>query len=192
MSDKHAHADMRRLWQNQAVESNPMSLDDLRNRLSKLNRTVRFRTLAMGLSCLLLAAGFGPAIFIASNSLTRVSAFLFFIGGGYLLYRVVLGRWRGSSQLLSRGEPEACAAFYRSELERQRNFHRRVGIWLMPVGCAPVAAFFLEVRQFTTWQFTVTMVVLAAFLIVVGVVGNLWRASEYHRELNELKARSEQ
>jgi hypothetical protein len=192
MSDEHGHPDIKRLWQSQAVESTPMSLGELQSALSKLNRTVRFRTLVLGLMCLLLIGGFGPQIFTASSPIMRGSACLLVIGAGYLLYHVILGRRRGSGQLAIGREPEACAAFYRSEIEWQRDFHHRIGVWFTPVACAPVVVFLFRIRELTSWQFTATMMVLAAFLIVVGVVANLRRVREYQRELDTLNVHSGQ
>ncbi|MGH8293996.1 MAG: hypothetical protein ACRETZ_00625 [Steroidobacteraceae bacterium] len=191
MSNEQKRPDMRFLWQSQMVESTSMSLDELVARFSKLTRTVRLRTWTLGPLCLILIASFGAQIFRTPNHpITHITACLAVIGAGYLFYRVILGRPRASGQSLSEGEPEACAAFYRSELERQRDLHRRTAVWFPLVFLGPVLVFLFQIRQVTTRPFTVTMVAISAGLFGIFVVADLWRAREYQHELNKLNANS--
>ncbi|MGH2449036.1 MAG: hypothetical protein ACRDFS_10615 [Chloroflexota bacterium] len=141
---------------------------------------------------MIFIGSFGAQIFTAQNRVTHVAACLIVVGAGYLLYRLISDRRQAPDQSLTEGEPQICAAFYRSELERQRDFHRRIWVWSPVVFLSSALVILLPMRRFTTWQFTVTMITLVAFLIAAGVAGNLWQAREYQRELDELNARSDQ
>lgn len=135
MSDEQLRPDMRRLWQSQEDESTPMSLDDLRSRVSKMNRLILTRTSVAGLAFLIFIGFFGVTLTwrvstLVTKSDIETTRCIFLMGAGLSFWQLIslLRRARGRS--LTEGEPEACAAFYRSELQRQRNSHRRSAVWV--------------------------------------------------------------
>ncbi len=161
-----------------------MSLDELRNALAKLNGVERRRTLVGGLFCLLFLGAFGALLIMASPTrIVRDVECVFAIGAGFFLFQVVLGFRRAQEQLLSQGEPEACAAFYRSVLERQRNSYRRAALWvpiLISATLLPVIVWIPPLR--------VIMTILWVVLVLFWVYEGAETARRSQRELDKLNA----
>lgn len=192
MSDEQQRPDVRRLWQSQADESTSMSLDDLRSRVSKMNRLILKRAFVAGFAFLIFIGLFGVTLtWRASTLITKSSLEIlqcaFLIGAGCGLWQLIslLRRERGKS--LSEGEPEACAAFYRSELERQRNSHRRSAVWI-PLAFSALWVWVLLVTQ----QFMVIMIIIWVLFVPFWVYQNMGFARTSQRELDTLNANSGQ
>jgi len=117
----------------------------------------------------------------------RLTEGFFLIGAGYWFCQVILGLRRAPGRLLTEGEPKACAAFYLSELKRQRAFHRRSAV-LPPLGfSACVVVVFLLAPQFK-----IIMMVIWVLFVPFYVLFNLQLARRSQRELDELNASSDQ
>jgi hypothetical protein len=131
MSNETNRPDMRHLWQGQAVEDTSLSLDELRDALTKMNRVERRRTWACGLVSLMFVVACGVLLIrAASIPIVRGAACFFALAAGFFFYQAMLGLRRAPGKLLLQGEPEACAAFYRSALVRQQKFFRRSAVWM--------------------------------------------------------------
>jgi hypothetical protein len=131
MSNEKNRPEMRRLWQGQAVEDTSLSLDELRSALAKLNRVERARTLAYGLVSLMFVVTCGALLIGAAPiPIVRGAACFFALGAGFFFFQAILGLRRAPGKLLTQGEPEACATFYRSALVRQQKFFRRSALWM--------------------------------------------------------------
>lgn len=184
MSNEQQRPDMRHLWQGQVVEDTSMSLDELRNVLAKLNRVERRRTLAGGLFCLLFLNAFATLLILAAPiRIVRAFECLFAVGAGFFFFQVILGLRRAPGKMLSQGEPEACAAFYRSELERQRKFYRRSALWvplLISACLLPVILWMPPLR--------VIMIALWVLLFPFWVYEGMEAARRSQRELDKLNA----
>jgi len=184
MSNEQRHPDMQHLWQSQAVEDRSMSLDELRNALAKLNRVERRRIWVGGLFCLLFLGTFGAVLIMpAPIPVVRGGECFFAIGAGFFLFQVILGLRRAPGKLLSRGEPAACAAFYRSALERQRRFYRRSALWfplLISATLLPVILLIPALR--------VIMIPLWMLLVPFWIYESAGIARRSQRELDALKA----
>jgi hypothetical protein len=163
---------MRHLWQGQAVEGTSMSFDQLRSALAKLNRAERVRTWVSGLFCLIFVGALGVLLITAAAPIpiVRGGECVFALGAGFFFLQVILGLRRAPGKLLTQAEPQACAAFYRSVLERQLKFYRRSALWfpiyisasVLPVGLIPpfrVMAILLWVLIIPFWVYTSTDVV---------------------------------
>jgi len=186
MSNEQKRPDMRYLWQGQAVEGASMSLDELRNALAKLNRVERIRTM-VGALCCLLFLGACAALFIEAAPIPIVRDFEYFfaIVAGFFFFQIVLGLRRAPGKLLSRAEPEACAAFYKSVLERQRKFYRRATIWiplLVSVCLLPVFLSMPPLRGMT--------IALWVLLVPFSVYEGMQIVRRSQRELDRLNASS--
>ena len=184
MSHEQQHPDMRRLWQDQAVEGTSMSLDELRNALARLNRVERRRSWVGGLFGLLFLGALGTLLVMAAPvRIVRDVECVFAIGAGFFFLQVMLGLRRAPGSLLSQGEPEACAAFYRSILERQRRVYRRSALWvplLISATLLPVILWIPPLR--------VIMMALWGVLVLFWVYEGLETARRSQRELDRLNA----
>jgi hypothetical protein len=167
MSNEHKRADMRHLWQSQVVEGTSMSLDELRSALAKLDRAERVRVWVCGLFCLIFVGAVGVLLITAAAPIpiVRGGECVFALGAGFFFLQVILGLRQAPGKLLTQAEPQACAAFYRSVLERQRKFYRRSALWfpifisasLLPILWMPplrVMAILLWVLLVPFWVYT--------------------------------------
>jgi hypothetical protein len=184
MSNEQQRPDVRHLWQGQVVEGTSMSLEELRNALVRLNRVEHRRTLVSGLFCVLFLGACG-ALLIGAAPIRAVRdvEWVFAIGAGFFFFQVVLGLRRAPGKLLSQGEPEACAVFYRSVLERQRKFYRRSALWV-PVlisGCLlPLILWMPPLRA--------VMIALWVLLVPFWAYEGMTTARRSQRELDKLNA----
>ena len=173
-----------RLGQSQVLESTSMSLDDLRSRLWKMQRMILARMVVAGLACLILIAC-GVLTFKSRTHIgvtdMRVLETFFLVCAGYWFCEVILSFRRVPKQLLTEGQPNACAAFYRSELEWQRAFHHRSAV-LPPFW---VSAMLLVVLLLGP---PLREIMMAIWVLLVPLFDefNFQRASRSQRELDEL------
>jgi hypothetical protein len=195
MSDEQQRPDVRRLWQSQVEESTPFSLDDLRNKVSKMNKLILFRAFVAGLAFLVFIGFFGqialtwrPSTLVTAADI-EISQCVFLIGAGYSVWWLIslLRRARGKS--LTEGEPNACAAFYRSELKRQWKLHRRSAVWV-PLALSAVWIWvLLATQQFRVLTiFGVLMMVIWLLFVPFWVYHGLETARTSQRELDKLNA----
>ena len=161
-----------------------MSLDEIRSALAKLNTVERARTLVSGLFCLMFVGAFGALLIITPPiPIVRGAECFFAVGAGFFFFQVILGLRRAPGRLLTLGEPEACAAFYRSVLERQRKFYRRSALWvpLFISACLlPVILWMPPLR--------VVMIALWVLLVPFWVYEGMETARRSQRELDKLNA----
>ena len=113
------------LWQEQKLEGERMSIEEVRNRAATFAKKIRFRNAAEYAAAVIVVVSFGFQAFTAPNVFLRIGAELTVLATFYVVFTL---RVRGSAQML----PEelghsASLDFYRSSLERQRNLLQ--GIW---------------------------------------------------------------
>jgi len=152
MSDEQERPGVRRLWQSQMGESTSMSLDDLRNRVSSMKRSIRLRTFVAGLAFLIFIGFFFAVLLtwrvspLVTKADVGITQGVILIGAASCLWWLISLLRRARGQSLTAGEPGACAAFYRSELERQRNSCRRSAV-LVPLGFSALCTWIVLVAQ---------------------------------------------
>lgn len=192
MSDEQPRPDVRRLWQSQVDEDASMSLDDLRSRVSRMNGIILARTFVAGLAFLIFIGFFAVTLTwrvstLATKDDIEITRCIFLIGAGLGFWKLVslLRRARGKS--LTEGEPNACAAFYRSELERQRDSHRRSAVWVPPAFSAVWLWCLLAMPYFRA-----IVIVVWVLFVPFWVYQNLELARRSQRELDRLNADSSQ
>ena len=192
MITEQEHPDLRHLWQSQAAESTSISIDDLRSRVSKMNRILLFRAVIAGLAFLLFIGFFGatlswrvsPPVTQADIEITRC---IFLIGAGYGLWQLITLLRRAGARSLTEGEPNACAAFYRSELERQRSSSRRSAVWI-PLAFSALWLWGLLAMP----PLRVVMIIIWILFVPFWVYRNTEVARASQRELDRLNASSGQ
>jgi hypothetical protein len=128
MANKSDPTDVKHIWQNQSVEGTTVSQEEIRSRIRQLEQSLRKRYWIGGIITVVLTASFTRHLFIDANLIERIGSVLTIIGTGYLAYQLLLIRKKLGGAIKGQIEPPDSATFYRTELERQRDFHR--GLWL--------------------------------------------------------------
>jgi hypothetical protein len=113
----------------------------------------------------------------------QITQCVFLIGAAYGFWQLIslLRRARGKS--LTEGKPEACAAFYQSELKRQRNSYRRSAVWV-PLAFSALWVAVLLLTQ----QFMAIVIVIWILFVPFWAYQNMGLARRSQRELDELNA----
>jgi hypothetical protein len=186
MSDEQQGPDVRRLWQSQLVESTSMSLDDLRSRVAKINRILLTRTFVAGLLLLICSGFFGVLLTLRASTLVtqtdiEMAQCVFLVGAGCCCWQLMSLLRRARVKSLTEGEPSACAAFYRAELERQRSFYRRSAVWV-PLALSALCVWVLLLIP----HFTVIMIVIWVLFVPFYIYQNIELARSSQRELDNL------
>jgi hypothetical protein len=167
----------------------PMSnLSDVLSRTQALMKKIRRRTLGGYAVCFILVVAFGSFIFIFPNTLQQVGSGLTVAAALYIAYQLHESR---NGKLPSETQPSACSAFYRTELERQRDFHRGPCFWsrlvIMVPGyilfCIGFAMAHPELAQGLT-------AIVGAFIVlcIVAIPLNLRLSRKYQRQIDEVDA----
>lgn len=190
MVNKPDPTDVKSIWQNQSVEGTTMSLDEIRRRTERLEKTLRRRPWIGGATTILVTAIFGRHLFTDGTLIERIGSVLTIIGVGYLAYQLLLIRKRPAGAVRGETDPPASAAFYRAELERQRDFHRGLWFWSRFVIFAPGPLVY-SIGHAIAHPERINGIRLnaAAFvaLLILAVPMNLWRARKYQREIDALE-----
>ncbi len=178
--------DLKRVWKELEANPAPPTPEDLRREAGRLRGGVRFRNwFAAGVASF-VAVGYFMFLLVFKTPLERVGAVLAIAGAVNVIYQFLKRPARAVPDL---GATDSIH-FYRSELERQRDFHRGKGVfsWLLPIlpgpliwniGFAiahPFVALFVKVE-------------LTAFLLIAAVVVplNLRMARRIQRRIDALE-----
>lgn len=189
--------DVKKIWQDQPLEGMTMSLKQVHERIEKLSRIVRRRNLIGGFSCITVLLGFSYFFSVLNGPderIERIGAALTAIGAGYIMYQLVSGKMRRQSAM-AESQAQESVDFYRSELQRQRDFHRGMWLWSRILMFAPGPAIFLvgmaEASPMGSRPALIIGAVTAAVLIA-AVPQNLRLAKRFQRELDALESASSQ
>ena len=117
------------LWQNQPLEETTMSLETIRKRIDKLEKQVRRRNLVGGFVCLFVMISFAYFLVTFPNALLQVGSALSIGGAALVAFQLILAKTRAKQTGGLPTEPQPSLAFYRSELQRQRDFHQGKRFW---------------------------------------------------------------
>jgi hypothetical protein len=129
MADDRPPPDLPDLWQNQPVDPVRLVLADLREQARQFEKTIARRNLFEYLTALFVVAFFGWYALAAEGIAARLGAALIVLGTLAIAYRL---HTRGRAQALpSDALASQTAAFYRQELERQRDLLRTFWRWYL-------------------------------------------------------------
>lgn len=185
MNDK---SDARKLWQDQPLEGMTMSLKQVHERIEKLSRMVRRRNIIGGFACITVLLGFSYFFVALTHPAERIGAALTAVGAGYIMYQLASQKM-GRQSMAEERQAEASVAFYRSELQRQRDFHQGVWLWSRMLIFAPGPFIFLvgmaEANPATTKLVLMEGAIVAA-LLIWAIPRNLRLAKKYQQELDAL------
>ncbi|HZU28878.1 MAG TPA: hypothetical protein VFA04_25360 [Bryobacteraceae bacterium] len=120
---------MKEIWQNQELEGMTMSLEDIRRKAGKLRRRILWRNAREFAAAALVVPVMSYFAWRVATGLTRVAAIVCIAG---VLYVVVQLYRRGSARNLPADlAASGWVAFYRRELERQRDLLASVWSWYL-------------------------------------------------------------
>jgi hypothetical protein len=117
--------DLKSLWQGLDTRPVRISLDELQSEAEKLKQGLRRRSFIGLGAASILAAAFSAFFFVFANMLQRTGSLLTVVGAAYMIVQLRIRRPKVEPHV---GETE-CVRFYRSELERQRDFHQGRWFW---------------------------------------------------------------
>jgi hypothetical protein len=184
------------LWQAQGSDGFRMSTEDIRKRIETMNRKLRRRNFDMYLVCSVLIVFFIGSMFVGMNSLQKVGAVLSIIGDSYLAWQIRQNRFRGAAT--GQSGDTASLDHLRTELARQRDFHRGATFWSRMVALAPGLLLFLA--GFAQAQQAHPKVVRiihfetisCIFFLIAAIPLNYWMARRYQRQIDELSRLQEE
>jgi hypothetical protein len=187
--------DVQKIWQDQPLEGMTMSLKQVHERIEKLSRIVRRRNLIGGFSCITVLLGFSYFFSVlngANERIERIGAALTAVGAGYIMYQLVSGKMRRRSAI-AENQAQASVDFYRSELQRQRDFHQGMWLWSRMLIFAPGPVIFLVGMAQTSPMGIKSALIEGAIvvaLLIAAVPRNLRLAKGFQRELDALNSTS--
>lgn len=181
----------KKIWQDQPLEGMTMSLAQVHERIENLSRIVRRRNLIGGFACTTVLLGF-CYFFAALNQpnerIERIGAALIVVGAGYIMYQLISRKMKSQSAAAEM-QAEASVAFYRSELQRQRDFHWGVWLWsrLLIFAPGPFIFFFgMAEANPATIKLVLIEGAITAGLLIWAIPRNLHLAKRFQRELDAL------
>lgn len=119
--------DLKHLWQQQQTEYDAMTLEHIRTKAAAFQRKVRRRNLLEYFSMPVVVLGFAPLLFQTDSWMLQAGGALVILATAFVARQL---HRRGSA----RKGPEAGAAvvdFHRSELARQQQAVRSMGVWYL-------------------------------------------------------------
>jgi len=114
----------RSIWQNQPTEPFKMSADEMRRKAQQLQRKARLVALTWITTGILLCVGFARTFARAQDVVPRIGWGLLSLWGIYGAYQAY--KWIWPRKLAPDATVSTSLAFYRSELERQRDYGRHL------------------------------------------------------------------
>jgi hypothetical protein len=189
MNDKPDPIDVKTVWQTQSAEGTSMPLEEIRGRVGQLEKKLRKRYTVGGIVCVFIMVAFTRTLFVQSNLIEEIGSVLTVIGAAYIGYQILLIRKKPIGAVVGETEWSTSAKFYRSELERQRDFHRGLWFWSRLVIFLPGPLIRLIGRAVVHPELVHRIWVVAILFIMLAITGvatNLWRAREYQRDIDEL------
>lgn len=180
--------DVKALWQNQQPKEIRMSVDEIRMRAERDRKRVRSRTLVGSAICWALIAFFALALFVLPNVLARIGSCLSIVACAFTLYQL-----HGSRGEALSSQPTGVAGIraYRTELERQRDFHRGRWFWsrlliLVPSYLLFIAGFAIAYPELA--KVLAAIAAVAVILAILAVLLNRKESNRYQRRIDELDA----
>jgi hypothetical protein len=188
MTNEPELVDVKSIWQNQSVDGPTMSLEEVRKKIGQLQKKIRQRSVIMGLALPFGLALCARTIFKTGDLIVGTGATLIFIGVAYVGYQLLLLR-KKPAVITRENEPLASAVFYRTQLERQRNFHGGRLFWSRLAIVVPGAVVLLIGRAIEhPERIHQIRMNVAAFVVlgVLAVANHLRLARKYQREIDAL------
>ena len=192
MANDPAPDNMKKLWQEQKMETVPMSLDEIRSKARKYQSRIGWRNGREYAALALVGAFFAYSMAKPGPALLRVGEGLCIAAGLYVAWQI---RRRGAARPVPADLGFAtCLAFHRRELERQRDLLRSVWRWYLGPMVPGLAVIMLAGVMANPGHLRHPKLFIASYAAVVAlaffVVGrwNQRAARRLERQIDEIAA----
>ncbi|HXA17136.1 MAG TPA: hypothetical protein VN380_09105 [Thermoanaerobaculia bacterium] len=191
-------------WQAQGTDGFRMSTEDIHRKIETTNRVLRRQVFDVWLGCAVMIVICTFSLFLGMSSLETLGAILAIIGYSYSAWQARRNRFRGVATADASGT--ALLDHLRTELARQRDFHRTRLWWRLLVDVAGPFVFFAGFAQahpevlwikattqsagasLPTLEVQIIRVVIISFVVraIAAIPLNLWTARRYQRQIDQL------
>jgi len=199
------------LWQAQGSDGFRMSTEDIHRKIETMDRVMRRGAFDVYLVCAMTIVLAITAMFLGLNSVEMLGAILGIIGFSYLAWQIRQNRFRGAAA--GTAGYTASLDHLRTELARQRDFHRGARLWsrvlLLAPGMLVFFAGFAQAHPEVLWIKATTRVggaslptlevlmirfEIIAFVVldIAAIPLNLRMARRYQRQIDELSRLQEE
>jgi protein-S-isoprenylcysteine O-methyltransferase Ste14 len=174
-------------WQAQGTDGFRMSTEDIHKRIETMNRKLRRDAFDGYLVCALMIVIFIGSMFVRMSSLETLGAILSIIGYSYLAWQIRQNRFRGAAT----GDAGDTASLdhLRTELARQRDFHRGARLWwrLLLVVPGPLVFWAGFAQAHPEPLFTIRFEIISFVVVAIACIPvNRWWARRYQRQIDQL------
>lgn len=186
MPNEPSPDDLKNLWQGQRPEPAAISLEEIRAKAGKFQRTIHWRNLREYAACVVVVVGYAFFFEWSRNTAMRVGSAMVIAAALYIVYHIF--RHGSSKKAPADCAFESCVAFHRRELERQRDLLG--GIWKWYLG--PLIPGLVVFQAGVARNWTSFWIVMVSYALAAWVIGKVNRkaARKLDRqvaELNELE-----
>lgn len=178
--------DPRDVWQSQQQASFSLSPDEIELKLLAVNDMSRKRSFSVVVALAILIPGLGLWWIRFPNPLARLGTALTLIGSAYIAVQAYVIKRRQREADLGAASDEPSVEFYRTALERQRDFHRGAWLWSRLAIFLPGPVIFALGARSSSSLSLVAVIAIFVLLGFLAIPMNLSRARSFQRRINEL------
>jgi len=166
-SDAFSDGDLQALWQSQTLDTRAISLEEVRAKARRFERTVVRRNLREYVAAAIVVAGYGWIMWLGPSSTIRAGAGMVIVGTIFIVYRL---RTRGAALSLPADLGlKSALDFHCVELVRQRDLLRSVWLWyLLPIVPGMLVA---QIGRVLEHPERLQQVIVIGVVIVAGAAG---------------------
>jgi hypothetical protein len=178
--------DPRDVWQNQRAEAFSLSPDEIELKLLTVTNMNRKRSFFVVLALAILVPGIATWWTRFPNPLARLGTVVTLVGSAYIAGQAYLIRRRQREADLGAASDEPSVEFYRTALERQRDFHRGAWLWSRLAIFLPGPVMFVLGARSNS---RLSLLMIGAIFVLLGILAipmNLKRARSFQRRIDEL------
>ena len=178
--------ELKELWRGSAAENQAMSIEQLRNRAAKFQRSVRLRDMVEYVACVLVVIAFGAYIWIFPNYLSKIGSAVMVAATVFVAFQ--LRKHAVGRNLPPKNSTVSLAEFHKMELMRRRDLLKKS--WKLLVGpLMPGMLLFLAGIANEHPEAELPALMFSGFVVVMGLaisLGNMWYARRLQRDIDVL------
>lgn len=180
--------DLKTLWKNQTTEYAPMPLEEIRKKAGKFHSRIFWRNTRESIAAAIVVCVFVYYIWIFPAPLMRIGSALIIAAALYVTWQLYT---RGATERLpAEASAATWTAYYRRELERQRDALRSIWKWYLGPLVPGLVVFLAGISMQLPHGTWAPVAGTVAFCIAVfgGVWAlNAWGARRLQRKIDELE-----